>query len=301
MQAEMAERVRVSQVAGRTARSALRRRLDATSSYLLLTALAVIFMFPFFWTAASSLKTAAEVYVFPPLWLPGVPQWSNYPTVLKMIPFVQWFVNSVVVVVLSTAGVIISGTIVAYSFARFRYHGRDLLFVITLGTMMLPSEVTLIPQYLIFKELGWLNSIRPLWIPAWFGGHAFNIFLLRQFILSIPREFDEAAIVDGAGYVRILVNILVPLMKPVLATVAVINFIGGWNDFMGPLIYLNSPENFTLALGLRYFNVAPGQAGVPQQHFLMAAVVMATAPCIILFFAAQRYFVQGIVLSGIKG
>ena len=175
------------------------------------------------------------------------------------------------------------------------------MFIVTLGTMMLPSEVTLIPQYILFKELGWLNSIRPLWVPAWFGGYAFNIFLLRQFILSIPREFDEAAIVDGASYPRILTSILLPLMKPVLATIAVINFIGGWNDFMGPLIYLTSPENFTLALGLRYFNVAPGQAGVPQQHFLMAAVVMSTAPCILLFFAAQRYFVQGIVMSGIKG
>jgi multiple sugar transport system permease protein len=282
----------------RTARGA---RPGTLAAYAALLTMAAVFTFPFFWTVASSLKTAAEVYVFPPIWLPAAPQWENYATVFKIIPFLRWFANSVVVVLLSTVGVLASSTVVAYSFARFRYHIRDVLFVVTLGTMMLPAEVTLIPQYLLFKELGWLNSIKPLWIPAWFGGYAFNIFLLRQFILSLPRELDEAAIVDGASYPRILVSILVPLMKPALATVAVINFIAAWNDFLGPLIYLNSPETFTLALGLRYFNVSPSQPGVPQNHLLMAAVVMATAPCILLFFAAQRYFVQGIVMTGLKG
>jgi ABC-type glycerol-3-phosphate transport system permease component len=277
------------------------RRPQTWVAYGLMVLFGVVFMFPFFWTLSSSLKTAAEVYIFPPVWLPAVPQWSNYATVFERLPYARWFLNSVVVFVLSSAGVLVSATLVAYSFARFRYHGRDLLFLVTLATMMLPAEVTLIPQYLLFKELGWLNTIQPLWVPAWFGGYAFNIFLLRQFILSVPRELDEAAIVDGASYPRVLVSILVPLMKPALATVAVINFIGGWNDFLGPLIYLNSPETFTLALGLRYFNVTPGQPGLPENHLLMAAVVMATAPCILLFFLAQRVFVQGIVLSGIKG
>jgi multiple sugar transport system permease protein len=285
----------------RTGGAALDRRLSVAGTYAGLSLIGILFMFPFFWTVSSSLKTAAEVYVFPPLWLPATPQWRNYPSVFEIIPFTRWFLNSLVVVLLSTVGVLLSSAVVAYSFARFRYHGRDLLFLVTLATMMLPAEVTLIPQYLLFKELGWLNSIKPLWVPAWFGGYAFNIFLLRQFILALPRDMDEAAIVDGASYARVLVSILVPLMKPALATVAVINFIAAWNDFLGPLIYLNSPENFTLALGLRYFNVAPGQPGVPQNHLLMASVVMATAPCILLFFAAQRQFVQGIVMSGIKG
>jgi multiple sugar transport system permease protein len=280
---------------------ALDRRLGVGGTYLALSLIGAVFMFPFFWTVSSSLKTAAEVYVFPPLWLPATPQWRNYATVFEIIPFTRWFVNSLVVVVLSTVGVLLSSAVVAYSFARFRYHGRDLLFLVTLSTMMLPAEVTLIPQYLLFKELGWLNSIKPLWVPAWFGGYAFNIFLLRQFILALPRDMDEAAIVDGASYARVLVSIVIPLMKPALATVAVINFIAAWNDFLGPLIYLNSPENFTLALGLRYFNVAPGQPGVPQNHLLMASVVMATTPCILLFFVAQRQFVQGIVMSGLKG
>ncbi|HEY3108214.1 MAG TPA: carbohydrate ABC transporter permease, partial [Chloroflexota bacterium] len=242
----------------RASGAALDRRLSVAGTYAGLTLIGIVFMFPFFWTVSSSLKTAAEVYVFPPLWLPATPQWRNYPSVFEIIPFTRWFLNSLVVVLLSTVGVLLSSAVVAYSFARFRYHGRDLLFLVTLATMMLPAEVTLIPQYLLFKELGWLNSIKPLWVPAWFGGYAFNIFLLRQFILALPRDMDEAAIVDGASYARVLVSILIPLMKPALATVAVINFIAAWNDFLGPLIYLNSPENFTLALGLRYFNVAPG-------------------------------------------
>jgi multiple sugar transport system permease protein len=272
-----------------------------TLAYLGMTVLAVLFIFPFFWTAASSLKSASDVYVYPPIWVPAVLRWSNYPDVFHLVPYGTWFLNSVIVVVLQTLGVVISASIVAYSFARFRYPGRELLFLLTLGTMMLPAEVTLIPTYLLFKYLGWLNTLKPLWVPAWFGGGAFNIFLLRQFILSLPRELDEAAIVDGASYARILGSILLPLMKPALATVAVINFIFGWNDFLGPLVYLTSPDNFTLAVGLRYFDVTPNQPGVPELQLLMAAVVMGTVPIVALFFVAQRYFVEGVVLSGIKG
>jgi multiple sugar transport system permease protein len=205
------------------------------------------------------------------------------------------------VVTLATLGAVMSSTLVAYSFSRFRWRGRDAIFAITLATMMLPGEVTLIPTYLIFRELGWLNSIRPLIVPAWFGGGAFNIFLMRQFMMSLPREFDEAARIDGASALRILLQVLLPLMKPVIATIAVIGFIGGWDDFMGPLIYLSTAENFTIALGLRYFSVAEGQPGIPQTHLLMAACVMSATPVVILFFFAQRYFVQGIVMSGIKG
>jgi len=270
-------------------------------SYTLMVSLGMMFMFPWFWTLSSSLKKPSEVYIFPPLWFSKSPQPANYLTVFKTVPFAHWFRNSLVVVILSTLGAVISATLVAYSFARFRWPGRDVVFALTLATMMIPAEVTLIPQYLLFKNLKWLNSIKPLWVPAWFGGGAFLIFLLRQFIMTIPRELDEAATIDGANPVGILFAILIPLMKPVLATVCVITFIGAWNDFMGPLIYLASPDKFTLALGIRYFNVTPGQAGMPEEHLLMAACVMSTLPIIILFFSAQRYFVQGIVMSGIKG
>ena len=209
--------------------------------------------------------------------------------------------NTLFVVTLATLGSVFTASIVAYSFARFEYPGRDILFVITLATMMLPAQVTLIPQFILFNWLGWINTLYPLWVPSVFGGGAFFIFLLRQFFRTLPRELDEAALIDGASYWRIFISIMLPLAKPALATVAVISFIGHWNDFVNPLIYINSPDKFTLALGLNYFKNVPEGAGLPTQHLLMAASVMVIIPVLILFFAAQRYFVQGIVLSGIKG
>lgn len=279
------------------------RRTTMIWNYVLMAVLAVMFLFPWFWTLMSSLKRPAELYFYPPPLFPEVPKFSNYLEIFEKVPFGRWYINSFVVVALTVTGTVISATLVSYAFSRFRWHGRDLLFGITLATMMLPAEVTLIPQYLLYKQLGWLNSIRPLWVPAWFGGSAFSIFLLRQFIMSLPREFDEAATIDGANPLRILLQVLLPLMQPVLATVAVITFIWSWNDFMGPLIYLASPEKFTLSLGLRFFMQAPGGAtwGVTTEHWLMASCVLSTIPIIALFFAAQQYFVQGIVMSGIKG
>ncbi len=269
--------------------------------YLVMTLLALVFMFPFFWTVSSSLKAPFELMTFPPSWLPEVPQWGNYARVIERVPFIRWAWNSTFVVTIATVGSVISASFVAYSFARFRYPGRDVIFFITLGTMMLPAQVTLIPQFILFNELGWINTLFPLWVPYLFGGGAFNIFLLRQFLRSLPRELDEAALIDGASYLRIFWSVLLPLAKPALATVAVISFISHWNDFINPLIYLNSPENFTLALGLNYFKSVPESSGLPLQHLLMAASVMVILPVLILFFAAQRYFVRGIVLSGIKG
>jgi multiple sugar transport system permease protein len=269
--------------------------------YLVMIVLGIIFIFPFFWTVSSSLKQVWELTTFPPTWLPETPQWQNYTYVLQKVPFLRWTWNSIVVVLLSTVGTVISASIVAYSFARFRYRGRNLIFILTLATMMLPAQVTLIPQFVLFHKLGWIETIRPLWVPSWFGGGAFFIFLFRQFFLSLPRELDEAALIDGAGYPRIFWNILMPLSKPVVATVAVISFIAGWNDFINPLIYLHTPDKYTLAVGLNYFRSLPETSGMPTQHLLMAASVMVIAPVLIVFFSAQRYFVQGIVLSGIKG
>jgi multiple sugar transport system permease protein len=285
---------------GRTsARAQVRQKLIVL--YVAMTVLGLIFMFPFFWTVSSSLKEPWELHTFPPTWLPVVPQWQNYERVLEKVPFLLWAWNSVYVVALSTIGTVLSASIVAYSFARFRYRGRDLIFLVTLGTLMLPAQVTLIPQFVLFYKLGWINTLKPLWIPAWFGGGAFAIFLLRQFIMSLPRELDEAAIIDGASYPRIFWSIILPLCKPALATIAVISFIGGWNDFVNPLIYLNSPEKFTLAVGLNFFKSVPESSGLPLDHLLMAGSVMVIIPVLAIFFAAQRYFVQGIVLSGIKG
>lgn len=270
--------------------------------YVIILALCAMFAFPLFWTFMSSLKTIPEMFTYPPVLVPEVPQWGNYAQVLNIkYPVGRWFFNSVLVVLLTTSGSIITASIVAYSFARFDYRGRDTLFMITLATLMLPAEVTLIPQFVLFHKLGWINTIKPLWVPHWFGGGAFAIFLMRQFFLSLPRDLDEAALIDGAGYLRIFWSILLPLCKPILATLAIIIIISSWSDFLGPLIYLNSPEKFTISVGLQFFNAVPEVGGEPMQHLLMAACTMSMIPVIAIFFVGQRYFVQGIVMSGIKG
>lgn len=272
--------------------------------YLLLLVLTVFFGFPFFWTVSSSLKSASELRAYPPQWLPKVLQWRNYVEVLTLFgyPFGRWFVNSIVLSTVATLGTVVSSALGAYGFARFRFRGREALFMITLATMMLPSQVTLIPQFLMFVRLGWLDTFKPLWVPYWFGGGAFFIFLFRQFFLTLPRELDEAATIDGANYWRIFLTILLPLCKPALATAAMISFMEHWSDFLNPVIYLNRSDMLTIAVGLRFMNEVPEMgAGRPILHFLMAATVLSILPCVAVFFAGQRFFVRGIVASAIKG
>lgn len=281
-----------------------RRLLPRIFLYLLVTCLSAMFSFPFLWTVSSSLKTAPEMMLYPPTIIPQSIQWGNYFRVFTLFryPISRWILNTCFLVTITTFGTVISAMLVAYGFARFRFRGRELLFMITLGTMMLPSQVTLIPQFILFHRLGWINTFKPLWIPSLFGGGAFNIFLLRQFFLSLPRELDEAARIDGASYWRIFWTVLVPLCKPVMATVAIISFMASWGDFMGPIIYLNDVEKYTIAVGLRFFQEYPEATyGEPLQHILMAATVLSIAPCLVVFFAGQRYFVRGVVMSGIKG
>ncbi len=280
--------------------SRLGERIATSLYYALLVCLAVIFTFPLFWTLSLSLKTTSETFEFPPPLFPAVPQWINYVYVFTQAPFFRWILNSVLVVGLGMLGTLISASLVAYSFARFRYRGREVLFIITLGTLMLPPQITLIPQFILFNKMGWYNTLYPLWVPAWFGGGAFFIFLLRQFILSLPTDLDEAAVIDGAGWFRIFWTILMPLCKPALATMAIISFIGRWNDFLTPLIYLNSSKNFTVALGLSLFQNFPQQSDIPMQNVLMAASIITIVPPVALFFFAQRQFIQGVVLSGVK-
>ncbi len=283
--------------------ASFQRALGRAILYLVAISSSALFMFPFVWTVLSSLKTGGELFRFPPTWFPEVPQFQNYPKVFEIVTWATWTWNSTFVAVVSTFGAVLTAALVGYSFARFRYPARDVLFIITLSTMMLPVEVTLIPLYLMFAKIGWLDSYKPLIIPSFFGGSAFLIFLMRQFFLSIPLDLDEAARIDGAGYVRIFWQILMPLSIPVTATAAVLTFMSQWNEFLYPFIYLNTKTKYTLAIGIRYFQAVAGFADdtEPKYHLLMAASVMMTAPIIILFFLAQRYLVQGIVMSGIKG
>ncbi|MEZ4709086.1 MAG: carbohydrate ABC transporter permease [Caldilineaceae bacterium] len=262
-------------------------------------------MLPFVWTFLSSGKSVSELYRYPPTWWPEQMRFvENYIEIFNVVPFARWLWNTALVTALALLGAVISATIVAYGFVRFRFPGRDFFFFVTLATLMLPTEVTLIPTYLLFKNFRWIDTYYPLIVPAWFGGGAFNIFLMRQFMLSIPHDLDEAAKIDGASSWRILWQIIVPLCKPAIATLATLGFIANWNNFLGPLIFLNTESKYTVAVGLRYFQSAVAQGSAvarPQDHLLMGAALLVALPCLILFFIGQKYFVQGIVTTGIKG
>jgi multiple sugar transport system permease protein len=236
----------------------------------------------------------------PPTWVPRVPQWQNYLFVTQVTPFLIFARNTVVLTLVNIVGEVVVGAAVAYGFARFRFRGRDVLFLVLLSRMMLPREVTIIPQYLLFNALGWLDTYWPLIVPHWLAGSSFGVFLLRQFFLTIPREYDDAARVDGASSWQIFWRVLLPLAKPALASLAIFAFIGNWNMLWEPLIYLNTTEKLTLAVGLTWFQTT--QVGnMPKTHLMLAYSIMMTAPVVVVFFAAQRYFIQGIVLSGLKG
>jgi ABC-type glycerol-3-phosphate transport system permease component len=280
---------------------ARRRWWSQVLIYIPILILAVVFGFPFLWAAFTSLKTPPEFYVFPPRLLPKVPQWDNYVEIFRQAPLGTFFLNTVVVTVLSMLGAVVSASLVAYGFSRFRFPGRDILFMVLLSTMMLPGQVTMIPVFLVYKWLGWLDTLKPLIVPSWFGGGAFAIFLFRQFFLTIPRELDEAATIDGANSLWIFARILVPLSKPVFITMGIFSFLGSWNDFFGPLIYLNTTEKFTLALGLQYFARIVTTGGEPTEGLMMAASMVMTLPCLLVFVFLQRYWVSGVVMSGLKG
>ncbi len=257
----------------------------------------IIILMPFIWTLSSSLKPYGAGITFPPEFIPRQFEWQNYVRVVQTIPFFTYLKNSVTVTGFAMFGEILSASMVAYAFARLRFPGRNILFMIVLATMMIPYPVTLVPTFILFNKLGWVNSFLPLIVPPYFAP-AYTIFLLRQFFMTINHELDEAAEVDGAGWFRVYWQIILPLSKPALATVAIFAFMAYWNDFMGPLIYLSDNAKFTLALGINYLRNMRGGGNLSMQ---MAASVMFVAPCILLFFIAQRYIVQGIVTTGIKG
>jgi len=275
----------------------VRRNAVRTLATVIALVGAVIILFPLAWMVSSSLKTKFGVFKIPPIWIPRDPQWSNYYEALTFNPFHLYFKNTVFYAGTVTFGQLLSCSFIAFGFARLRAPGRDTLFAIMLSTMMLPSQVTIIPQYILFAKLRWLNSFKPLIVPSFFGS-AYLIFLLRQFYMGISREIDDAARIDGCGYFSIWWRIILPLSKPALAAVAILTFMWHWNAYMGPLIYLNSNEQYTLSLGLHMFR-AP--FGGTAYHWLMAASVVTVLPCVVIFFIAQRYFIQGIVITGLKG
>jgi multiple sugar transport system permease protein len=283
----------------RRSRSAHFRKIAARLlPYLLLTVIAVLYALPFLWLIITSLKPLNQIFSDPIRWVPDPIRWENYAEALTSpaFPFGLLLRNTLFYAVVSTFGIVISSAVVAYGFARLEFWGRNLLFGITLATMMLPSVVTLIPTYILFRTFAWVGTYAPLLVPSFLGG-AFNIFLLRQFMLTIPWDLTDAARIDGAGEFTILWRVMLPLVKPALLVVAVMHFLFTWNDFFGPLIYLDDTSEYPLVLGLYAFQT---RRGVQWNH-LMAASLTVTFPLILLFFVAQRYFIEGVTLSGLKG
>ncbi|MCB9148222.1 MAG: carbohydrate ABC transporter permease [Caldilineaceae bacterium] len=279
-------------------RKSVRQQTTLWLSTLLLIIGAFFMLLPVFWMLSASLKDEGDVFLVPIQWLPDPFRWSNYPEALTFQPFWSYFRNSVIVTGLSVVGAVLSASLVAYAFARLRAPGKNVLFAILLSTLMLPGEVTLVPIYLLFRNLGWLDTYRPLIVPSWFGGSAFYIFLLRQFFLTLPTELDDAAKIDGANLFSIYWRILLPLTKPALASVAIFSFFSQWNNFQAALIYLNTMEKYTLPIGLRLYLSSFGQT---HWNYLMAATLVSVVPPILIFFTSQRYFVEGAALTGVKG
>lgn len=272
-----------------------RKRLDIII-YVVLSLLSLISLFPFFWLVRSSLMTSMEIFSMPMQWLPKVPRFDNFGTALTSLPFFVYFRNTLTIVVLNIAGNVLSSSFAAFGFARIRFRGRGFWFAVLISTMMIPYSSVMIPQFIGWKLVGAYNTFWPLCLPAFFG-NAFFIFLLRQFYMGIPKEYDEAAFMDGANYLSIYARVIIPMSKPALTTVGVFTFMHVWNDFFGPLLYLSDDAKYTLALGLRAFI---GQY-VSQWNLMMAVSSVIIVPMILLFFFAQRAFIEGITFTGLKG
>lgn len=272
--------------------------LNKTLTFLILAGAALLFLLPLFWMVSTSLKPKDQIFAYPLVWLPDPPQWINYSKALNnpSFKFLLFLQNSLYYAVTATIGTVISCALVAYAFARLRWWGRDVWFVITLSSMMIPGPVVLIPLFLIFKDIGWVGTFKPLIVPA-FLGSPFFIFLLRQFFLTIPMDLSDAARIDGASDWGIFWRVILPLTQPALATVALFTFLSCWNDFLGPLIFLNDGRKYTLAVGLAAFR---GQYRT-QWDLMMAAATVITLPIVVIFFFAQKRFIQGITLTGMKG
>jgi multiple sugar transport system permease protein len=275
------------------------RSLGRLLAHLILTLGGIVMISPLLWLFSSSLKQPWQIYRFPPEWIPRPAYWQNYVEVFREVPVALYTRNTLIIATAATAGQVISSALAAYGFARLSFPGRDLVFGLLLSTMMLPYAVTMIPTYVAFSSIGWVGTLLPLIVPFWFGGGAFNIFLLRQFLRTIPMDLDEAAVIDGASRLQIFFWIIVPLSGPALTVITVFSFLSHWNDFLAPLIYLTARNTWTLALAvssLKFLGYGPDTT-----HYMLALATMMVVPIIVIYFVAQRAFIQGIALTGIKG
>ena len=291
----------VARPASRTRRQwshLLPRYLGRLLSYLVILCVGAFVSVPFIWMLSASLKDESQIFASPPIWIPSPIHWHNYPEALVLLPFGTFLTNTAIVTGAAMIGEILSCSLVAYGFARLRFPGKGPLFICVLATILLPVYAVAIPRFILFRQLGWTNTLLPLTVPAFFGGSAFFIFLFRQFFLTIPFELADAARIDGASTLTCYSRIILPMSKPVLGAVAIFSFVFHWNDFFFPLIYLNSQQNYTLSIGLNMLRVSQGGM---RWNYLMAASCAILLPCLLLFFFFQRIFIQGVVFTGVKG
>lgn len=275
----------------------VRRRISKTFTMILLIAVSVILITPIYWMIATSLKPMSEIVQFPPSLFPNDIQWGNYRETIEAFPFFRYAFNTLFITFFVVLGNLLSNSFIAYGFAKIRFPGRNLIFSLVLATMMIPGFVTMIPQYILFSELGWVGTYLPLIVPSFFGS-AFHIFLMRQFYMSISNEFIDAAKIDGASHLYIWSRIMLPLTKPALITIGIFSFNGAWNDFLGPLLYIHDESMYTLQIGLQVFQ----SQATTQWNYLMAGSTLVLLPVVILFFFCQKYFIEGLDLSsGSKG
>ncbi len=278
-------------------RQSVRRRITLAFVYLALVAGAVVILAPFVWMLSTALKVPGTEFIYPPQLFTRPLRWNNFSEGWGALPFTRWFLNTSTITLLSVTGAMVSSSLVAYGFARLEFPGRTILFVILLSTMMLPFHVRLIPMFITFRYLGWIDTYLPLVVPFFLGGVPFFIFLVRQFFLTIPLEMEDAAAIDGAGVFTTFLRIILPLSRPVLGVVGVFAFIRVWNDFLEPLIYIHSMDKMTLSLGLRFFQAQD----FTDWTRLMAVSIVVLVPSLVLFFVAQKYYIHGVVTTGIKG
>lgn len=277
----------------------IKRAAKRVIAHLVLAIGGLVMIMPLFWLASSSLKRPEQIFVFPPQLIPRPAYWSNYVRLLELTPVGLYLGNTLRIAIVATAGQALTSSLAGYAFARLRFQGRDLVFGVLLTTLMLPFAVLMIPTYVMFSRIGWVGTFRPLTVPYWFGGGAFNIFLLRQFIRTIPKELDEAAVIDGASRFRVFFTIILPLCRPALTVVTINSFLHHWNDFLAPLIFLTSARQWTLALAIS--SLRDMGYGLDTTHYMLALSTIVVTPVVIIYFLAQRAFIRGIALTGIKG
>ncbi len=274
----------------------LQKRIGDIILHIVLILLGITFLAPLAWVISTSLKLPGQVFITPIQWIPENPRWANYVEIFTYLPFQRFILNSFFLAIMESSGAIVSSTIIAYGLSRIRWRGRDAVFTLVIATMMLPGVVTLIPVFVMFRQIDWVGTFYPLWVPAWFG-NAFFIFLMRQYMTTIPYELDEAARIDGASHLRTLWQVVVPLCGPAIATIAIFSILGSYNSFMLPRIYISQTTMYTIQLGLELFRGRFGNFW----HLVMAASMISILPPIVLFFLAQKHFVQGVQLSGLAG